>query len=151
MNLVLFNIQWMSFNIFLAIIPVVFGLLLLQVSSRVLKLFSGAIWLLFLPNTFYLVTDIMHFFADWHRVVPVYRPLFVLEYVILMLCGIATFILGHSTIDQVIYSVKNNKKKQKYEWSMYLFNFLIGFGIVLGRIERINSRDVITNTSNVIY
>src|SRR5947209_8167988 len=111
MQLILLNVHWMSFNIMLAMLPVVFGWLLVETKSSILKLMYGSIWLLFLPNTIYLLTDIAHFFHDWHLVPLMYKGLFIGEYLLLMLLGIVTFILGLYPIEKFIQKTRSKKKQ----------------------------------------
>ncbi|HSW88470.1 MAG TPA: DUF1361 domain-containing protein [Candidatus Saccharimonadales bacterium] len=151
MHLILFNIQWMSFNVFLAVIAVIFGWLMVKTPSKFLKIFYGSIWFVFLPNTIYLLTDIGHFFVAWPRVPLSDKGIFISEYAILMIIGAISFILGLYPIEQFFRKTKNKRKQIKKDIFIYGTNFLIGFGLVLGRIERVNSWDVLTNTSAVVY
>lgn len=151
MHFILFNIRWMSFNVFLAVIAVIFGWLMVKTPSKLLKTLYGSIWFLFLPNTIYLLTDIGHFFTDWHIVGVAYKGMFISEYAVLMILGIISFILGLYPVEQFFRKTKNKKQQIQKDILIYAINFLIGFGLVLGRIERVNSWDVLTNTSTVIY
>ncbi|HSW96791.1 MAG TPA: DUF1361 domain-containing protein [Candidatus Saccharimonadales bacterium] len=151
MHNILFNIQWMSFNIFLAFIPVFFGWLMIRIPSKILKILYGSIWFIFLPNTIYLLTDIGHFFTDWYLIPLSYKGVFVFEYALLMILGVISFIFALYPIEQFFRKTKNKKKQIKKDIFIYSTNFLIGFGLVLGRIERVNSWDILTNTSNVVY
>src|SRR5579883_2701620 len=100
MHWILFNLQWMGFNVFLAVIPVVFGWLMMQMKSKLLKVLYGTVWFMFLPNTIYLLTDIGHFFTDWHMIPLQYKGIFIVEYAILMVLGILTFILALSPVER---------------------------------------------------
>ncbi len=130
-------------------IPVIFGLMLVHTKSLILKIVYGIIWFFFLPNTIYLLTDIGHFFKDWSLVPVIYQGLFILEYSFLMITGILSFIFALYPVEKFIRRASNKKKKKEY--LIYAINFVIGFGLVLGRIQRVNSWDIITNTSFVIY
>lgn len=151
MHFIIFNLHWMSFNVFLAVIPVIFGLLMVRTPLKILKILYGSIWFIFLPNTIYLLTDIGHFFTDWHLVSLSYKGFFITEYVILMVIGIISFILGLYPIEQFFRKTLHKKEQIKKDILIYGINFLVGFGLVLGRIERVNSWDILTNTSYVLY
>jgi len=150
MHIIVFNLNWMAFNIMLAMIPVFFGWLMIRTRTTFLKFLYGSIWFIFLPNSIYLLTDIVHFFEDWSKIGLPYRGIFIFEYMILMLFGIFSFILGLYPLEQLFPKSKNKKQKRKY-LVIYVCNFLIGFGMVLGRVERINSWDIITNIPHVTY
>src|SRR2546429_6176605 len=54
MMILLNNISWMGWNVFLALIPPIFGWLLLITRQKVLKVAFALTWFFFLPNTLYL-------------------------------------------------------------------------------------------------
>src|SRR5688500_5180777 len=68
MGILMHNISWMAFNIALALIPVILGLLMFYIKWKPLRLLISIIWLSFLPNTLYLLTDLMHISNDWEKV-----------------------------------------------------------------------------------
>ena len=126
-------------NIWLAIIPVL--------ASRQLTKYNGAtaspwllllVWLLFLPNAPYLVTDVFHFIP--RKPVPVWFDLLLvisgawngLMLGIVSLVQVETFLLKHlreSTVRIVIAGCI----------------LLCAFGVYLGRYLRLNSWDVVAN------
>ncbi|WP_153059279.1 DUF1361 domain-containing protein, partial [Streptococcus suis] len=56
---------------FLALVALDFAILTNHTKSHILKVIAGLLWLFFYPNTFYMVTDIVHMhFANtvlWQR------------------------------------------------------------------------------------
>lgn len=151
MDVILFNLDWMSFNIFLAAIPVVFGFLLANARLTLLKITYGIIWFIFLPNTIYLLTDITHFFDYWYTLTLLYKSIYLAQFSILMLLGVISFVVGMYPVEKFIQERRGVKKRKKAEIILYATNFFVGFGLVLGRIERINSWDIIFNSSRVLY
>lgn len=145
MQFIVFNIQWMSFNIFLACIPVVFAFLFVHEKNKFFKLLYCAIWLLFLPNTLYLITDITHMIDDWYKVELPYKGIFIFQYVVLILIGIFTLIYSIYPIENMLQKKKGKSSNLRNELILYVLNFLVGFGIVLGRVERLNSWELITD------
>lgn len=143
-----YNISWMLFNSFLAVLAVVFGYYFIKISNRPLKIFFGILWILFLPNTIYMFTDLMHLIHQWNRVELSARPFLLLQYVLLEVVAFATFVLAFRPFERIIEHVKLHKNRQAIV--IIVFNFLIAFGMVLGRIERINSWEVFTEIGKVI-
>jgi uncharacterized membrane protein len=69
-----FNMRWMTWNLFLAFIPLALSVWLFRIKRRR----SGVWWLgflvffAFLPNAPYLLTDIIHFIEDIRRIESVW-------------------------------------------------------------------------------
>jgi uncharacterized membrane protein len=123
--------------------------LFLRVRSRVVKIIFGILWLLLLPNTAYLFTDLGHIPYQWtHTVSPSGRMLLLVQYLLLELFGIITFLFSFLPFEKIIDRV-NIFNKRKVTW-LILFNFLVAFGLVLGRFEHINSYVVFTNPLKVL-
>jgi uncharacterized membrane protein len=150
MGILTHNISWMAFNIALALIPVILGLLMFYIKWKPLRLLISIIWLLFLPNTIYLLTDLMHISNDWGRVGYMGKIVLFLQYGFLGITGIITFTLALYAFDQTfMQSPKFRKIKDNYVIHILLC-LLVGFGIVLGRVERVHSWYVFTDLHKVI-
>lgn len=148
MQLLLFDWLWMSFNIFLALTALAFGWLMNKAKNKILKVIFIFFWLIFLPNTIYLVTDITHFFEDWNKIAVAYRGFLLLTYFILIVQGIMLYGFAIKQLEKLI---QKNKKIKNFKLNIIiLLNFILGFGITLGRIERTNSWEIITNIPKVI-
>lgn len=138
----------MSFNVILAFVPVVFGRLMFSSKNIYLKILFGFVWFFFLPNTIYLLTDIIHFSEDAQKITGLYLAADLVLYILLFIIGIFTFILAIDPFEKTIFG---NKKRSKFNLAfIYAINFLVGFGLVLGRVHRINSWEVVTNTGKVV-
>ncbi len=146
MDIILSNIYWMSFNIFLAFIPVLFGWLMKETTCKLLRIMYGAVWILFLPNTLYLLTDIIHFFEDIYRVEGFYKIILIFQYFLLFLFGVITYFAAVYPVEKTFIT---NMKLNKTIF-IILINVLVSFGITLGRVERINSWDILLNIPRVI-
>src|SRR3989344_9704459 len=93
MELVFYNSLWMAINISLACIALVAGWLMLLLQNKLVRISLGVIWILFSPNTIYMVTDVLHLPSHLMRV-PLYaQPLIAIQYVSLFVIGIVTFVL----------------------------------------------------------
>src|SRR5207244_8934203 len=88
------NISWMGWNVFLALIPLIFGWLLLKTRQKILKVAFALIWFFFLPNTLYLLTDLLHIFSQWHHMHYSWHIVLALQYFTLVLVVLSTFILA---------------------------------------------------------
>ncbi|WP_395053633.1 DUF1361 domain-containing protein [Flavobacterium sp.] len=135
----LFFLIW---NLFLAIIPYFISSYIIvkskQIKSNLLLVISFICWLLFLPNSFYIITDLVH-------IVRSTGNLFYLDLIII--CSFATigFLLGLLSLNHFKIFL-NSRNLVKY--STYTIPFiciLCGFGIYLGRILRYNSWNIISN------
>ncbi len=148
MDVVLFNISWMLYNISLALIAVLFGWLTFKSKTYVLKIFFGIIWILFLPNTIYLLTDIEHYFEEILVVKGIDSIFLTLQYGLLMILGVATFLVSMYPLEMILR--KEKRKKSEKTLIIILLNLLVAFGMVLGRVQRTNSWDVVFNSTKVI-
>lgn len=136
--------QWMSIslaNCSIALLSVGLTYLFLRflhVKSRVVKYLFGFLWFLFLPNIAYLFTDLGHIPAQWNQTVTSSdRILLLVQYLLLELFTIIAFLYSLLPFEKIIDQI-NAFKKRKVLW-LILFNFLVAYGMVLGRFEHINS------------
>lgn len=148
MPIILFNFSWMAFNVLLAVIPVVLAYFFVKARNKPLKVITGILWLLFLPNTIYLFTDMLHIMHQWEKVQGVEKVIVALQFLVLQVVGFVTFILSFRPFEVILKWLQYNEKKKL--WATILFNFLIAFGIVLGRVERVNSWDVFVGHERIL-
>ena len=128
-----FNLVW---NLFLAWLPLGFALLAGRVrGSWRLWLACAFLWLLFLPNSPYLVTDLVH--LKPRPPVPLWFDILLVQSFVLtgLLLGFLSVYLMHRLVSH------------SFGWRTgWIFTWLIlgltGFGIYLGRFERWNSWDL---------
>lgn len=133
------NYTFLLWNIFLAFIPYFLSEWMKKTSftkPKIIILIS--IWLLFLPNAPYIITDLIHL----HNYPPKY-----IWYNLFMIFSFAFAGLSLAIIS--MYDVYRIIKKNWSTFTAYSFivlaSFLSGFGIYLGRFLRLNSWDVFTN------
>lgn len=142
------HLWFLAWNLFLAWVPVLFAWLFyrrtlngLLWSWQTSSLF--AVWLLFLPNAFYLVTDFIHL-RTYSDIGMVY------DVVLLATYTIAGFVLGYTSL----YMVHLRAMRQygaRGHWIAGVALLLSGFAIYLGRYLRWNSWDVITNPLGLLF
>jgi uncharacterized membrane protein len=138
---------FLFWNFLLAIIPL--GLNLLTEVFSKFKLFILPVWILFIPNSFYVLTDLVHPLGWWKYnplqktdvflITPVtFSSIISFNFVMVCLWVIVCWIIA-------VWSY-NNMSKQ-FTWlnktSVKLgLSLLFAFGVVLGRFSRLNSWDL---------
>lgn len=141
-NLYTQSIQFifLLWNLFLAGLPYLFILIAKTVFStqKTISSLGIVLWLLFLPNSFYILTDFFHLpSGNW--------PMW-LNFLIIAPFAFTGFYFGICSLniaESLWYSSKVSQRTKKY--FIPLMSFLSAFGVYLGRFERFNSWDVIQN------
>ncbi len=142
------HFMFLIWNLFLAGIPWIVSSLLIvfpKLRKRYFILIPAAIiWLLFIPNTFYILTDLFH--LNYENLAPIWYDL-----VLIFSFAWAGIMLGFTSIKdlELILSEKINKKIVVLITSLMLF--IISFGIYLGRFLRWNSWNIINEPSNLLF
>ncbi len=149
MHIILNNLPWMTTNILLALIPVYAGFLFTQTRNIIFKVLFGIMWLAFVPNTIYILTDLIHLPRQLSRLPHSVAPLLFLEYFLLEFIGIVCFILAIYPVERYVVSSLKKYRLKSVHFIISL-NFLIAFGVTLGRFQRTNSWELLTNFSRVV-
>ncbi|WP_426570717.1 DUF1361 domain-containing protein [Aquihabitans sp. McL0605] len=145
------NASWMTWNLMLASIPAGLALVLFWQSHRR----TAGWWLgvgafaLFLPNAPYLLTDLIHLRSDaaaatsngalMFGVLPMYAAF--------VLLGMGSYVLCTELIVREVTDVRPGVARVRVELPVHL---LCSIGIVLGRINRLNSWDTITRPRGTV-
>ena len=125
-------------NLFLAVIPLLWSGAFQAATARKRPIFAAIfffLWLLFLPNAPYLLTDVLHLKpgAD--------VPLWYLLAVLLSCAGTGT-LFGYFSL-LTVHGIIDKKYGKRAGWTVAACSLLLcGFGIYLGRFLRLNSWDV---------
>lgn len=135
----------------LALIPIVFGILMYRNKNIIAKAAFGIVWFFFLPNTIYLTTDIIHFFEDARKISGIFLAIDLFLYLSLIVLGVVTYIMAVDPFERLLFKNKTKKQREQNLPLIYILNFFVGFGVVLGRVHRLNSWDIVINTEQVIY
>lgn len=155
MNITLFNIEWMSYNILLALVAIIFGFLMFKSKSTVGRSVFGILWFVFIPNTIYMITDIVHIpkqFTIQENIII--RMVLLIQYLLLIAISIITFIVALYPFEKMIMSFIKGSLQKRINITyliIFMFNFLIALGVALGRFQRVNSWEAFTNTEYVIH
>lgn len=148
MEIILDNTIWMTLNTALAVFAVVCGWIVLKAKSKIVKMIFSIMWILFLPNTIYILSDIIHFILQLSSAGNMTIVALSLQYLLLMSIGILSFVYGVYPLEKLL-RLKRFKITEIYSY-IIIFNFIIIFGAFLGRVHRLNSWDVFINPSTVI-
>lgn len=128
----------LGWNLFLAVIPLMWSAAFQAATARKRSLLAAIfffLWLLFLPNAPYLLTDVLHLKpgAD--------VPLWYLLAVLLSCAGTGT-LLGYFSL-LTVHAVVEEEYGRRAGWTVAAGSLLLcGFGIYLGRFLHLNSWDV---------
>ena len=133
--------RFLIWNLFLAWIPVCFAAGFAAVRGRAWLLPLGLGWLTFLPNSPYLVTDLVHLGEG----VELWRH--VLQYGFAAWTGI---ILGVVSL-RLVHDRIERDFGRLYGWAAVIVSIgLCAIGVVIGRFARWNSWDLVTRPDAVM-
>ncbi len=107
------------------------------VKSRVVKFIFGFLWLLLLPNTAYLFTDLGHISYQWAHMSLSGSISLLVQYLLMELFAVTIFLYSCRPFEKIVERI-NVSRKKRVLW-LILFNFLVAYGMVLGRFQHINS------------
>lgn len=139
-SVIIENFHWMTFNILLALLAVLLSWLFYKAKKGIIKIIFLITWLIFVPNTIYIFTDILHLMRQVNKMNLFGAIILFTQYAALFITGFLTYILS-------LYLIE--KKLKHLRFLIIGINFLIGIGILLGRIHRLNSWDIILNMEKV--
>ena len=139
-SLLFLFIPW---NLFLAWLPLLFSSMIKDANLSVRNVTLFSLWLLFFPNSPYLITDLFH--LQERAGVPLYYDL-----VLLFMAAWNGLLMG-------LFSLRNIERLLLKRFSviqvrpMILSCFVLcGFGIYLGRYDRYNSWHLVTQPLDLI-
>lgn len=133
-----FSFVFMFWNLFLAFVPYWISHFLYKKqklnSMKVIGL--GIVWILFLPNAPYMITDLFHFHK--HQYLPIWYDLFLILSFAVM--GMYLFYLSVLQMKEVI----RIKLPTLYKPAFLVLLFVaVSYGVYIGRFLRLNSWDII--------
>jgi uncharacterized membrane protein len=132
---------FLTWNLFLAFIPYAISSFLQAnhgwVKSKWKFIPAFAAWLLFIPNSFYIITDLFHLGISQ---VPIWFELALL--LSFAWNGLLLGILSVRQIEKIMQSIWPNMSEFFF---LFPIMFLNSLGIYIGRFLRFNSWDVISN------
>jgi uncharacterized membrane protein len=131
----------MAWNLFLAYVPYLLsGWLTAKQPRRPLLLILSFVWLLFIPNTFYILTDLFHLMEKRHPHSPEWYDL-----ALIFSFAWNGLLLGVLSIRQMEKLLLPPRADLGSHLFLYPTMFLCALGVYIGRYLRYNSWDVVTN------
>ena len=138
---------FLAWNLFLAWIPYLLSVYAIKQkdSTRfsIKELTLCTMWLVFLPNAPYLLTDFVHLHVRTH--LPFWFDLLLL--LSFSLTGLLLFMFSFYSFGLKVLSVFRLKYQKLITYSLF---GLCGYGLYLGRCLRYNSWDIISNPFGLI-
>lgn len=146
------NMRWMTWNLFLAFIPLVLSIWLFR---RIKKSRSWVWWLgfavfyAFLPNAPYLLTDVIHLIDDIRTIQSVWMITLVLipVYLLVILAGFEAYVISVINMGHYLHRIGKSQWILGMELTTHA---LSAIGIYWGRFLRFNSWDFVTQPDALI-
>jgi len=143
-----FSFIYILWNIFLAFIPFIISSLLLSFSkeeklNKIIFIVGIFLWLLFIPNAPYIITDFIHL-GTTHSIPVIY------DILLLFSSASVGLILGFHSLFHIEQIIKTKCQKNTASLFMGIIIIMISFGIYLGRFLRFNSWDIFINHTILI-
>jgi uncharacterized membrane protein len=135
---------FLAWNLFLAWLPFTFAFLAYQYRNQsTLFVPLSVLWLLFLPNAPYLITDLMHLHNSW--AVPVwYDAMMIFSF------ALTGLLLGFLSL-YLMQILVARRWGQRFSWLFVaLISVLSGLGVYIGRFLRWNSWDIFTDPLSLL-
>lgn len=146
------NIRWMTWNLFLAFIPLALSVWLFRRDKRSRSWvwwLGFAVFYAFLPNAPYLLTDVIHLIDDIRTIQSVWMITLVIipVYLVVILAGFEAYVISLINIGHYLHRIG------KSQWILgmeLITHALSAVGVYWGRFLRFNSWDFVTQPDAVI-
>ena len=141
----------MAWNCFLAFLPLVFSQCAIVNNNRQkhIWLLWALLWLIFWPNTFYMVTDVAHFTGNsFFQAIPYQSPVYSTNIqlwikAVIIITGILYGVYNGITSEMVLENgIISKYGKTKQILFRLVCSILCGIAIYIGRFLHLNSWDV---------
>jgi uncharacterized membrane protein len=145
------NMRWMTWNLFLAFIPLALSVWLFRFKkgrSWVWWL-SFAVFYAFLPNAPYLLTDIIHLIDDIRNIQSIWMITLVLipVYFLVIFAGFEAYVISLINLGHYLHRIGKSQWIFRIE---LITHFLNAIGIYWGRFLRFNSWDLVTQPDAIL-
>ncbi|MBD2017492.1 DUF1361 domain-containing protein [Microcoleus sp. FACHB-53] len=142
---------WIAWNLFLAFIPLALSFWLFRRASQSRSLLwwvGFLVFIAFLPNAPYLLTDIIHlikairdYYSVWIITLVLIPP-----HIIAILAGFEAYVVSLINLGHYL---KQQRVGQYVLWAELLTHALCAIGVYLGRFKRFNSWDFLTQPDDL--
>lgn len=144
-----YRYAFMLWNILLAIVPVLLALWLVHRIRkygwlRIGQIILTAVWLVFLPNSFYMATDFIH-------LQPTYEASILYDIILLASFMINGLILGYVSLLMVHRELARRLKPRQSAGIVALILLGSSFAIYLGRYTRWNTWDLLLQPAGLLF
>ncbi|PWH81791.1 DUF1361 domain-containing protein [Algibacter marinivivus] len=131
---------FLVWNLFLAVIPFAISTYLVSLPklNKLWLVLCFGVWLLFLPNAPYIITDLLHL-----KISPTH--LLWLDILVVMSFALNGLLLFYLSIIDMKSILQTFLSKKKVNYLITTILFLTGFGVYLGRFLRYNSWGILSN------
>jgi uncharacterized membrane protein len=146
---------FLAWNIFLAIIPLLLSYWIYQkseISKKWLIILVSIIWLLFFPNSVYILTDFIHLGGvKFYNNGDLYSPSIYLrdikvwvKFAHIIICAFTGLISGMLSLYLIESSLEKSVFKKHSITIIIMIILLAGLGVYIGRFLRFNSWDILS-------
>lgn len=131
---------FLNWNLFLAWIPLLLSsfILAFNIKSKISLIFIIIVWILFFPNSPYILTDLFHLRA--RNDIPIWYDL-----IVILSYAWTGLICGFISLNDIEKCLSEYGKRNIINAVIIFFLFMSSFGVYLGRFLRWNSWDVLNN------
>jgi uncharacterized membrane protein len=143
---------WLTWNLFLALVPYLITRFAIHHTSWIEKRWKFAmlfvLWVLFIPNSFYIITDLFH--LEISQRIPLWFDLALIFS--FAWNGILLGVISIRQMEKIVRISFPTIQEWQFVYPMMLLN---AFGVYIGRYLRYNSWDIIANpfqlTEDIFY
>jgi len=137
------GLVFIVWNLFLGILPLWFSHWLDSGGNKLKAWLLFAAWLVFFPNSMYIITDLFHL-QKLHKIPEWY------DLLLLFSAAITGAIIGYLSLFNVERFLYRQLKKPLVEVILISIFLLCGYGIYLGRYLRWNSWDILSDPFSLL-
>jgi len=140
-----FFLLFLVWNLFLAAVPLLLSFWL-QKNAQLKKwqlLFWSVVWILFLPNAPYILTDFIHLQLSGGIAI-------IIDFIVISSFAISGLLFYIQSVTQMEVLFYGHFSKKFTAFIILLLPFLCGFGIYLGRFLRWNSWDLLHHPQGIM-
>ena len=136
--------MFLIWNLFLAWIPYLISINLNRFTKKWVTIPMLIVWLVFLPNAPYIITDLLH--VGYNPPVPIWY-----DTMLLFSFAWTGLLLGFLSLLDVQHYMEKNIGKKTADLLIGVVIIICAFGVYLGRYQRWNTWDIITQPYQLFW